>query len=79
MGILLGQTPEYAARKANLSPARQRMLAEAEEEIASDPDRFRIEVNGVYYLLTDNFVAVGYRRLDRNKGQLVDFTFYEDA
>lgn len=78
MGILLHPTEEYAIKKAFLSPERREALELVEEDIASDPDRDRVEHHGVRFEFSDDFVTVSFRRTGRNDGELVDFKFYGD-
>lgn len=79
MGILLHPTTEYVIAKASLSRERRLALELVEEDIASDPDRERIERNGIRYEFSDEFVTVAFRRTGRNDGELISFRFYADT
>ena len=78
-GIVLDPGPEYATRKQSLSPERRELLELAEEAIAADPDRPRLEHEGVLYEFSDDFVAVAFRRTGPHRGELIAFRFYDEA
>jgi len=78
VGILLNRTPEYEARRANLSPERRASLDLEEEEIAADPDQFRADIDGILYHGFD-YGFIAFRRTDRNAGTLIEFRFLDEA
>jgi hypothetical protein len=83
VGILWDRTLDYKVRKAKLSPKRQEFLEYVEEDLASNPDRFRFESeDGVRYRYifeegVSGFVA--FELTDRYHGLLIDFGFADQA
>jgi hypothetical protein len=66
--------------RAVLSPEKQDELDYLAEEIASDPDRYRLEIEGIRYEMSeDGRVSIAFRRIGPNDGELVSFSFAEDT
>jgi hypothetical protein len=83
MGIQMTPTPEYAARKLLLSPKRREFLEYVEEDIGSNPDKFRFERDGTRFRYVFEELAgwVAFELPDTTSkpGTLIDFAFLDQA
>jgi hypothetical protein len=76
VGILLHPTKNYARDRASLSQEKREALDYLAEEIASDPDRYRIEIRGIRYEFSeDGQVSIGFHRTGHHDGDLISFSF----
>jgi hypothetical protein len=80
VGTLLHPLDDYARERASLSPERREALDYLAEEIAADPDRYRLELDDVRYEFSeDELVSIAFRRTGPNDADLISFSFIDET
>jgi len=66
--------------RAVLSPKQREELDLLAEEITSDPDRYRLDIDGVRYEFSeDGRVTIAFVRTGPDAGDLTSFSFLDEA
>jgi hypothetical protein len=80
VGVLLHPLDDYARDRAMLSAEKREALDYLAEEIATDPDRYRLEIDGVRYEFSeDELISIAFRRTGPNDADLISFSFIDET
>lgn len=80
MGLLLHPLDGYARERTLLSAEKREALDYLSEEIAADPDRYRLEIDGVRYEFSgDGLISIAFRRTGPNDADLISFSFIDES